>query len=911
MRVTRASKPGRETIASRPRSLAGQVFLLQLLVVAVLAGTIAATFVFEAHRQAVREAYDRSLAVSETFAHAPGTRAAMESSDPSAVLQPSAEATRRTANVAYVVAFDPHGIRWSHPDASLIGGHVSGAFAPAFSGEPFQETFESTLFGRAVDTTVAVFGQRGEVVGLVSVGITVQSVNDVVLGELPLLLGLVAVSLVIAAGGSALVSRRLLAQTHGLGPAEMTRMYEHHDAVLHAVREGVVIVGPDGRVALANDEARRLLGLPADGIADRSLSELGVSQGIAELLTSGRAANDDVQLVAGRLVSVNQRAVGGDTQRSGSVATLRDTTELRTLAGRADMAHDRLQLLYDAGLRIGTTLDVVRTAEELAAVAVPRFSDFVTVELFEPVLQGDEPPPTGAELRRAAASGVRDDHPLLPAGSMIRLVPGSAVATGALTGRSHLEADLNTSTAWRAPDPERARRILDFGIHSLVSVPLKARGVVLGTADFWRSDQQPFDTDDLSFAEELGARAAVAIDNARRYTREHATAVALQRSLLPRALPERTALETAYRYLPAKAGVGGDWFDVIPLSGARFALVVGDVVGHGVFAAATMGRLRTAVHNFSALDLPPDELLAHLDELVTRIDAHGGDDAEDAAVTGATCLYAVYDQVTGACTIARAGHPGPAVVAPDGTTTFPDVPGSPPLGLGGTMPFETTELRLAPASLLVMFTDGLVQGRELDINTGLSRLRDALSAPGRSPEDTCRAVLAEVLGPRPGDDVTLLVTRTRLMDAERVAEWEVPPSPDAVSGIRAAALDQLERWGLDDLAHTAALIISELVTNAIRYGSPPIRLRLLHDRHSLICEVADESSTAPHLRRAEISDEGGRGLFLVAQFADRWGTRYVPHGKIIWTEQLLSGPAVDLGAQDEETLLDQWADDDG
>ncbi|WP_331740758.1 SpoIIE family protein phosphatase (plasmid) [Streptomyces cyaneofuscatus] len=908
MRVIRAFRLGREALASRPRSLAGQVFLLQLLVVALLAGTIAATFLFEAHRHAVQDAYDRSRAVSETFAHAPGTRAAMESSDPSAVLQPSAEATRRAADVAYVVVFDPDGIRWSHPDASLIGGRVSGAFAPAFSGEPFQETFDSTLFGRAVDTTVAVFGASGEVVGLVSVGITVQSVNDVVLRELPLLLGLVAVSLVIAAGGSALVSRRLLAQTHGLGPAEMTRMYEHHDAVLHAVREGVVIVGPDGRVALANDEARRLLDLPADRLADRPLLELGVSPGIADLLTSGRAVNDEVQFVAGRLVSVNQRAVGAGTRPSGSVATLRDTTELRTLASRVGLAHDRLQLLYDAGLRIGTTLDVVRTAEELAAVAVPRFADFVTVELFEPVLQGGEPPLAGAEMRRTAASGVRDDHPLLPAGGIIRLVPGSPVTAGVLTGRPHLEADLNASMEWRASDAERARRILDFGIHSLVSVPLRARGVVLGAADFWRSDQHAFDSDDLSFAEELGARAAVAIDNARRYTREHSTAVALQRSLLPRALPERAELETAYRYLPAKAGVGGDWFDVIPLSGARFALVVGDVVGHGVFAAATMGRLRTAVHNFSALDLPPDELLAHLDELVARIDASGGD--EDTSVTGATCLYAVYDQVTGACTIARAGHPGPAVVAPDGTTNFPDIPGSPPLGLGGTTPFETTELHLVPASLLVLFTDGLVQGRDRDIDTGLTLLRDALSVPGRNPEDTCRAVLEQVLGPRPSDDVTLLVTRTRLMEEGRVAEWEVPPRPEAVSRIRAEALHQLEEWDLDHLAHTTALIISELVTNAIRYGSPPIRLRLLHDQASLICEVADDSSTAPHLRRAETGDEGGRGLFLVAQFAERWGTRYLPHGKIIWTEQLLSRPALDLGAQDEETLLAQWGDDD-
>lgn len=248
MPVTRAVRSARKSFPSPPRTLAGQVFLLQLLVVVLLAGMIAAAFVFEAHRWAVREAYDRSLAVSETFAHAPGTRAAMESRDPSAILQPSAEATRRTANVTYVVAFDPNGIRWSHPDASLIGGHVSGGFAPAFSGEPFQETFDSTLFGQAVDTTVAVFGERGEVVGFVSVGITVQSVNEVVLGQLPLLLGLVAIALVLAAGGSALISRWLRAQTHGLGPVEMTRMYEHHDAVLHAVREGVVIVSSDGRI---------------------------------------------------------------------------------------------------------------------------------------------------------------------------------------------------------------------------------------------------------------------------------------------------------------------------------------------------------------------------------------------------------------------------------------------------------------------------------------------------------------------------------------------------------------------------------------------------------------------------------------------------------------------------------------
>ncbi|MFE4718740.1 PP2C family protein-serine/threonine phosphatase, partial [Streptomyces sp. NPDC056728] len=272
---------------------------------------------------------------------------------------------------------------------------------------------------------------------------------------------------------------------------------------------------------------------------------------------------------------------------------------------------------------------------------------------------------------------------------------------------------------------ERARQILDYGVHSLISVPLRARGVVLGLADFWRAETlEAFGEEDRSFAEELAARAAVAIDNARRYTRERTMAVALQRSLLPRRLPELSALEVSHRYLPAQAGVGGDWFDVIPLPGARVALVVGDVVGHGVHAVATMGRLRTAVHNFSALDMAPDELLAHLDELVARIDADEAAE-EGHQITGATCLYAIYDPVSGMCTIARAGHFGPALVQPDDTVAFPDTPVSPPLGLGGALPFESAALRLPEGSRLALFTDGLLEDRDRDLDTSLDLLRGA------------------------------------------------------------------------------------------------------------------------------------------------------------------------------------------
>lgn len=258
-------------------------------------------------------------------------------------------------------------------------------------------------------------------------------------------------------------------------------------------------------------------------------------------------------------------------------------------------------------------------------------------------------------MRRTAYSGVRDDAPLYPVGKQIQFVASSPQARSLDSGEAVVEPWLSDAPGWLTQDPERTAQVVEYGIHSLITVPLRAGALILGVVNFWRSDKpDPFDVEELALAEELVARAAVSIDNSRRYTREHGMAVTLQRSLLPRRLPAQTALDVAYRYLPAKSGVGGDWFDVLPLSGARVALVVGDVVGHGLHAAATMGRLRTAVHNFSALDLPPDELLGLLDELVGRIDQDETTEDSVAPVTGATCLYAIYDPVTLRCTVARA-----------------------------------------------------------------------------------------------------------------------------------------------------------------------------------------------------------------------------------------------------------------
>ncbi|WP_333776262.1 SpoIIE family protein phosphatase [Streptomyces sp. IBSBF 3136] len=878
---SRAGDDGRRGVVRR--SLAGQVFLLQVVIVLLLVVSALVAQVLQVRHDINREARNRSVAVAQAFANAPGTAAALRAPDPTAILQPKAEAARKATGVDFIVVMNTQGIRYTHPKPDRIGKKFVGTIGPALAGGTVVEEVNGTI-GPLVQAVVPVKDASGTVVGLVSTGITTKHVGGAADRQLPLLLAAAAAALVLATGGTALVSRRLLRQTHGLGPSEMTRMYEHHDAVLHAVREGVLIVGGDGRLLLANDEAHRLLDLPEDA-EQRHVRELGLDEETAELLDSGRVATDEVHLVKDRLLAVNQRPTDLRGGPPGSVTTLRDSTELRALSGRAEVARERLNMLYDAGVGIGTSLDVTRTAGELAQLAVPRFADFATVDLFDAVLNGEEPKP-GTALRRAACSGIREDAPLYPVGERIRFVATSPQARSLITGQSVVEPVLREAPGWRAQDLERTGRVVAYGIHSLITVPLRAGNLVLGLANFWRSQKpQPFDAEELELAEELVARAAVSIDNARRYTREHSLAVTLQRSLLPRTLPEQGALEIAYRYLPAQAGVGGDWFDVLPLSGLRVALVVGDVVGHGLHAAATMGRLRTAVHNFSSLDLPPDELLGLLDELVGRIDQDETPSDGAAAVTGATCLYAVYDPVSRHCTVARAGHPPPALVRPDGTVEFPEVPAGPPLGLGG-LPFETADLELAEGSRLVLYTDGLVEDRDRDIDDGLALLSEALGrVPGASPEETCRAVL-DVLPDRPSDDVALLVARTRVLGPDRVAEWQVPPDPAAVSGIRASVVRQLTDWGLEELSFTTELVLSELVTNAMRHGRAPIGVRLLRDR-TLICEVSDRSTTSPHLRYAASTDEGGRGLFLVAQLADRWGTRYTPNGKVIWAEQAL------------------------
>ncbi|WP_127356498.1 SpoIIE family protein phosphatase, partial [Actinacidiphila soli] len=363
-----------------------------------------------------------------------------------------------------------------------------------------------------------------------------------------------------------------------------------------------------------------------------------------------------------------------------------------------ERARERLAILSEASTRIGTTLDVMRTGQELADLAVPLLADFVAVDLTESVPLGEEPlarlGPMGERIPVFRRAGLASIHPGAPEALCARgeavFVPSASPYNRVLsTGKPYLEPVLDTSPGtWLDQDPPRAQKIHEYGFHSMMVVPIHARDAVLGVAVFARTeDLMPFEEDDLLLAEELVSRAALSLDNANRYTRERTAALALQRNLLPQRLTGGCAVEVASRYLPADIhrGVGGDWFDVIPLSGARVALLVGDVVGHGINAAATMGRLRTAVHTLADMDLPPDELLAHLDDLAIRLTEEDADATGPAtAVVGATCLYAVYDPVTRRCTMARAGHPPPAIIDPHGHVTFPDLPAGTPLGLGLT-----------------------------------------------------------------------------------------------------------------------------------------------------------------------------------------------------------------------------------
>ncbi|MGW7002187.1 SpoIIE family protein phosphatase [Streptomyces sp. NPDC054933] len=464
-----------------------------------------------------------------------------------------------------------------------------------------------------------------------------------------------------------------------------------------------------------------------------------------------------------RAANVASRLAGGDlTVRMpetgrGEIAQL--GTAFNTMASsleesreQARHAHERLRLLYEASTVIGTTLDAEQTAQELVRVAVHRFADFVTVDLTLPVLLADEPlADHGTQARRVALGGVRDDPPLDPVGSQVALASFAPHIRDVAGASAIFVPDLRTSSAWQARHRHQARRLLDYGMHSLITAPLYSRRTLVGAVGFWRSENpSPFEEDERSDAEEIAAKAAAAIDNALRYAREHDTALTLQRSMLPRSFKPPRGIEIAHRYMPASdaSEVGGDWYDVAALTPDKAALAIGDVMGHGIPAAAVMGQMRSTLRALVRLDLPPDQLLYHLDQAMQDLDGP----------ILATCLYGVCDAAANRCWLARAGHPPPALITPDGTARLIDLPSGAPLGIGG-ISYTTTEIPVAPGTVLVLYTDGLIEARGYDLDERLEELTHLLT--GTHPSlDQLADTLIDRLAPTPAqDDIAILIAR--------------------------------------------------------------------------------------------------------------------------------------------------------
>jgi hypothetical protein len=536
----------------------------------------------------------------------------------------------------------------------------------------------------------------------------------------------------------------------------------------------VAIFDADLRIVWANQAAERCRpGLPPQDWRGRRLVEVmpeievgSVEQSLGWVLATGEAVLDllvtsgDGTAEGGeRYWSCYQLPVRAPGVDGGKVVhVMRDVTE-RALNER------RLALADRAGAQIGRTLDTTQTAKELLDVAVPDLADAGAVDLLPMVIEGDNiararheklrlrrvalrwpaDTPAAADYARSTSSETNPDkvfHQRLVAGEPIFLP-----AFGAMSIEQLRQLDDGDDSFHRMLAAQRA------GVHSLIAVPLIARGVIMGVVVVQRMGRsRPFSRADLALVRDLVSRAALSVDNARLYTRERASALALQHGMLPHSIPEVPGLDLCYRYVPAEnaAEVGGDWFDVITLRSGQSALIVGDVSGHDMRAASVMGQLRTATRTLAGLDLTPAKVLGRLDQVTADLTDHE---------TFATCVYAIHDAATGEWEIARAGHPPPALASPGRPARFLDLPPGLPLGLG-TGQYEAIRTRLPAGSTLVLYTDGLIESPHTDIVTGMARMADALTPLSKlALSDACDALLTS-LAPNPADDIAVLMART-------------------------------------------------------------------------------------------------------------------------------------------------------
>ncbi len=645
------------------------------------------------------------------------------------------------------------------------------------------------------------------------------------------------------------------------------------DGVRSALRymsDGFLSLDKAWRITFANVEAERLLG-SASKLRGRVLWDLIVIRRVPGLESRCREA-------AAGMKPTGFEAEWPDTGRwyrirfvpipDGLAWYFTDITKSRQRRARQAAAEQaaaeraaRIQELTIALAEAVTSQDVLKAVAE--RVLPPFGASGLTMQIVE-----------GDRMRVLGAVGYPQPFVDLISGPL-RVVTPAAQAM-----HDHQPWFISSPKEYAQRYPEFVQQSVPSGKQSWAFMPLVVSGRVVGLCVISFDQPRRLTGAERALLIALSGLIAQALERARLFDTEHAQAQALQRALLPQVLPSLPAATAAARYLPAGEGmdVGGDWYDVIPLSADRVALVIGDVMGHGLPEAVIMGRLRTAVQTLSDLELPPDEILSHLNDLVSGL----GDDSF------ATCLYAIYDPVTRICTFARAGHPPPALVWPDGGVRFAESAVDPPLGVAEP-PFEVVELPVPEDGLLVLYTDGLIESAKVDTDTGMTRLAELLQAHhGESPDQLCEN-LTRVLLPadqQSTDDAALLAARLHATPPDAIATWSLPEDPQAAGAARRHVRDQLTVWHLEELAVNTEILASELVANVIRHATGPIRVRLLRSR-TLVCEVYDGSLTTPRIRRASWTDEGGRGLQLIAALCDRWGTRYVTGGKCIWTEQSL------------------------
>ncbi|MER6278680.1 SpoIIE family protein phosphatase [Streptomyces sp900105245] len=552
---------------------------------------------------------------------------------------------------------------------------------------------------------------------------------------------------------------------------------------------------------------------------------------------------------------------------------------------------ERLEFLNEVSSGIGTSLDLGETIREVTSAAVPRFADFAGTHLRAAVLAGegfpDGPPDASTVMFRVWVE--HNDEPgrwddTVPVGEAFAFPEHTPFYKCMVTGEPVVVPRVTEELSERIAGEfeKRDLRPLICG-RSLLIVPLKARNVVLGFMVLMRRPDRPaFDDMDRTTGAELAARAGLVLDNARMYTYQENVADTLQDSMLPQVNPRMAGCDIATRYLPGTrlGRIGGDWFDTIKLPGSRTALVVGDVMGHGLNSAAMMGQLRTAVQTMATMETPPAQLLRNLDDLARRLGEN----------YLATCLYAVYDPIRGELTLANAGHIPPVLVrAEDGSSELLDLPTGAPIGVGG-VPFEAVRIRVAAGDRLVLCTDGLVEVRGSDIGEGLAALCESAAHPAASMDDACDTII-RALNTRGGrkDDVALLMARLNGIPDDHVAEWRLDAEPLAVPRARRLVRERLLTWCLPHAVETAELLVSEVVTNAVRHAhGDRIGLRVVRT-DALLFEVTDDEPALPAMLNAGPLDESGRGLRVVSRLAREWGASTSGHRKTVWFEQTLTG----------------------